>query len=419
MGSFRLGLRLRSVGPLFDVMLEMKGIEFVLKPDFLSFLSFGLDVPTLLQFRSDLEVVYTQGQGLSGQASGGGPPGLSTQFASPINLKIGGAGAGLTVDQIVTQVDAALQDGRFLFRAQFRYSAKAQFGPLGAALDGAGVWSGRWSDGNGGLLPPRGIGLTLDAGPVTGGGFLKIVSANEFAGALQVKILGIGAFAYGLYKVLPSGDLSVVALIGIRLPLPGVQLGFGFAVSGFGGLVGINRRAATDLIRERLASGSVGETLFNDNPMKNAPKLLGDLQQFFPDQQGTFLVGPTLQINWLSILTLDVGLFIELPGPSKIFVVGSARLVIGSEDFALVHLRLDFVGGVDFTKSLIFFDAALVNSTVLGIFRITGGVALRIAFGDNGSCSASAASTPRSIPAPWSCPRWPGSGSRSPSARSG
>jgi hypothetical protein len=45
---------------------------------------------------------------------------------------------------------------------------------------------------------------------------------------------------------------------------------------------------------------------------------------------------------------------------------------------------MDFIGGIDTTKSLIFFDAGLVNSQVLGIFRITGGVALRIAYGDNG-----------------------------------
>ena len=35
-------------------------------------------------------------------------------------------------------------------------------------------------------------------------------------------------------------------------------------------------------------------------------------------------------------------------------------------------------------RDRIFFDAALVNSHVLGIFRITGGVALRIAYGANG-----------------------------------
>jgi hypothetical protein len=381
--SMRLALHLRPNGPAFDVVLKIERIEFALKPDFLKFLSFGLNIPTLLRFDSNVDIGYTQGQGLTGQFSQG-LPGLTARFAAPINLKIGGAGAGLDIDQVVTQVDVRLDGGELHFRAMFRYGASARFGPLTAVMDGAGAWVGRWTDGNGGLLPPQGIGLSLEAGPVSGGGFLRIVSDTEFAGALQLKILGIGAFAYGLYKTLPSGDPSVVALIGIRLPPPGVQVGFGFAISGFGGLVGINRRADTDRVRERLASGAAGEVLFNDNPMQNAPKLLGDMQLFFPDEQGIFLIGPTLQINWLYILKLDAGVFIELPGPRKIFIAGSARLVIGSEDFALVYLRMDFVGGIDLTKSLIFFDAALVNSHVLGIFRITGGVALRIAYGDNG-----------------------------------
>lgn len=386
--SIRFGLRFhatsRATDPLFDIVVRLERIEFALKPDFLKFLSFGLNLPTLLRFDSDVDVSYVQGKGLTGQGSAGGLPALGMQFATPLDLKIGGGGAGVSVDQVVTRLEVKPEGGGLRFRALFRYGASAQFGPLSAIMDGAGVWFGRWTDGNGGLLPPQGIGLSLQAGPVSGGGFLKIVSDTEFAGALQLKILGIGAFAYGLYKTLPSGDPSFVALIGIRLPMPGIQISFGFAISGFGGLVGINRRADTDKLRERLASGAAGDVLFNEDPMRNAPKLLGDMQQFFPDEKGVFLIGPTLQINWLYILKLDVGVFIELPGPRKFFIAGSARLVVGSEDFALVYLRMDFIGGVDFTKSLIFFDAALVNSHVLGIFRITGGVALRIAYGANG-----------------------------------
>jgi hypothetical protein len=382
--SVRLGVHLRNDGPLYEIGAKAERIEFVVKPDFLGVLSFGLNVPTLLRFESDLDVSYAQGTGLSGQFTHS-LPGLSLRFAAPLNLRVGGGTAGVELDQVVTQLEARLEtDGTLHFRALFRYGARARLGPLSATMDGAGAWIGRWTDGTGGILPPDGIGISLDAGPVSGGGFLNIVSEREFAGALQIKVLGIGAFAYGLFKTLPNGDASVVALIGIRLPLPGVQIGFGFAVSGFGGLVGINRRADTDRIRERLASGAAGEVLFNDNPVNNAPRLLGEMQQFFPDEGGIFLVGPTLQINWLSILKLDAGVFVELPGPRKIFIGGSARLVIGSEDVALVYLRMDFVGGIDLTKSLVFFDAALVNSHVLGIFRITGGVALRLAYGSNG-----------------------------------
>ncbi len=378
-----VGLGLNTTEPVFTVSVKFGKIEFALKPDFLKFLSFGLNIPAQFLFQSDVELSYVQGKGLSGQGGNGAMPALGIEFATPLNLKIGGPGAGVSVDRVTTRLELTLKSSDLFFRVMFRYGATAEFGPLKAVLDGAGVWLGRWMDGNGGLLPPQGIGVSLEAGPVNGGGFLKIISENEFAGVFQLKILGIGAFAYCLYKTLPTGEISFVTLIGIRFPPPGIQISFGFAVSGFGGLVGINRKADTDLIRERLSTGAAGDVLFNDDPMKNAPKLLGDMQLFFPDLKGGFIIGPTLQINWLYLVTLDVGLFIQLPGP-VIFVAGTAKLIIGSEEFALIYLRMDFVGGIDATKSLIFFDAALVNSNVLGIFRITGGVALRISYGENG-----------------------------------
>jgi hypothetical protein len=242
----QIRLRLHARVPIFTIVIKLEKVAFALRPDFLRFLSFGLDLPTLLRFDSDVDISYVQGKGLTGQGSAGGLPALGINFPTSLNLKIGGSGAGLNIDHVVTRLEAAPVPGGLRFRVQFRYGANAQFGPLKAVMDGAGVWFGRWTDGNGGLLPPQGIGLALAASPVDGGGFLKIISDNEFAGALQLKILGIGAFAYGIYKILPNGKPSFVALIGIRLPLPGIQLGYGFAVSGFGGLVGINRRADTD-----------------------------------------------------------------------------------------------------------------------------------------------------------------------------
>lgn len=381
--NIELGLRFRP-NPLYDLAVHLDDIRFVLKPDFLNLLSFGLELPALLRFNSDIAFDYVQGKGLSAQNGAEGMPALGVQFAAPLNLTIGSSSVGLQLDTVVTRLEATLNQGDLQFRIQFRYSARGRFGPLSVILDGAGVWIGRSPDGFGGPLAPQGIGLDISAGPVSGGGFLKSTGGQEFSGALQVKILGIGAFAYGIYKTLANGDPAVVTLIGIRFPMPGIQLGFGFAISGFGGLIGINRRADTDLLRERLAGGTAGDVLFNDNPMRNAPRLLAEMGRFFPDDPGIFLIGPTMQINWLYILKLDLGVFIELPGPRQIFIAGSARMVVGSEEFALVYLRMDFIGGVDLTKSLIYFDAALVNSHVLGIFRITGGVALRIGYGVGG-----------------------------------
>ena len=388
--SFEVGFRfLKSnpPGPLFDVTAKLEKIHFEVKADFLKFLELGPKLPTSLKFESDVVAGFVQGKGLTGQNGQGDTPSLGIQFASPLNLKIGGGKFGVNVDQVITRLETKVNPERksMDYRALFRYSARGEFGPVSVMFDGAGVWIGSWSSKYADTLLPQAIGVLIEAGPVRGGGFLQYKPPNDFSGALQLKILGVSVFAYGVYTKPRDQDASFVALIGLRLPFPGIQLGFGFAVSGFGGLVGVNRQADTDLLRDRLIAGTSGDVLFNDDPVKNAPRLLGDLTSFFPAEPGVFIVGPTLQINWLSILKLDLGIFIELPGPRKIFIVGSARLQIGPDDFALVYLRMDFIGGVDFTKSLIFFDAALVNSHILTIFRISGGVALRLGYGSNKS----------------------------------
>jgi hypothetical protein len=236
-----------------------------------------------------------------------------------------------------------------------------------------------------GFQPPAGLGVDMDAGPVQGGGYLSVdPSGGRYAGVLHFKLSFIGVTAYGIYEQAPGGAPSFVAVLGIRF-WPGIQLGFGFALTGVGGLVGLNRRANVDLLRERLASGAAGNVLFCDEPVKNAPTLLGDLAAFFPSAAGTFVVGPTLQISWLApIVRLDVAVLIELPGPSKIVILGSIRVLIGiDETFALLYLRMDFLGVLGFEQRMISLDAVLVNSHALGVFRLTGAMALRLSYGDN------------------------------------
>lgn len=270
---------------------------------------------------------------------------------------------------------------------------RATLGPLQVMLDRIGITATLTAPPGGGNLgplafaaafkPPTGIGLALEAGPVQGGGYLA-VDGPRYAGVLQVKLSFLAITAYGIFEELPGGGVSFVAVLGIRF-WPGIQLGFGFAITGVGGLVGMNRRADVDLLRERLATGAAGNVLFCDDPVANAPTLLGDLAAFFPPAPGSFIVGPTLQIGWLApIVRLDVAVLIELPGPSKIIILGSVKVLIGAnETFALLYLRMDFLGVLDFENKMVSLDAYLVNSHALGVFRLTGGMAFRLSYGAN------------------------------------
>lgn len=367
--------------PLFSYGLHLDGVRVGVGTDLLRPLAMGLSLPGSLTFDSDLHLPFEEGEGSRGNGVAG--LALARDIPKHLGYVLGGSGLGLWLDDVLLRIEVRLSSRRVDFRFLFRFDARAEIGPLKASMRGGGVWIGRWNSGNAGVLEPTGIGLSLDAGPISGGGFFGKLGPGEYGGALNLKILGIGAFAFGIYKELLGGGVSFVAVIGLRLPPPGIQVGFGFAISGFGGLIGLHRRADTDRLRDALVSGTAGDVLFTDDPTKNAPRILGELRRLFPDEQGIHVFGPTVQLNWLYLVKLDLGVFIELPGPRKIFLAGSGRLVVGSEDFALVYFRLDFIGGVDLTASLLFFDGVLVNSSILGVIRITGGVAFRLGIGAN------------------------------------
>ena len=307
--------------------------------------------------------------------------GVALAASFPVHLSIG----PLDVEAVTVGLSPAA--------IELSAGVRVTLGPLQVMLDRIGITATLTAPAGGGNLgplafaaafkPPTGIGLVLDAGPVRGGGYLA-VDGPRYAGVLQVKLSFLAITAYGIVEEVPGGGMSFVAVLGIRF-LPGIQLGFGFAITGVGGLVGMNRRANVDLLRERLATGAAGNVLFCDDPVANAPTLLGDLAAFFPPAPGSFIVGPTLQIGWLApIVRLDVAVLIELPGPSKIIILGSVRVLIGAnETFALLYLRMDFLGVLDFENKLVSLDAYLVNSHALGVFRLTGGMAFRLSYGAN------------------------------------
>ena len=232
---------------------------------------------------------------------------------------------------------------------------------------------------------PSGLGIRIEASVVTGGGFVARDAGppERFSGALSLKLTKISISAFGILERTASGRVSFVIVIGIRFT-PGIQIGWGISLTGVGGVVGINRRADADALRERLTSGAAGNVLFATDPVKNAPALLGDLNAILPAADGIFIVGPTVQLTWLEIAQFDLGILIELPGPSKIILLGSARVQFGGQAGtpALVNIRLDIFGCIDFVQKLIAFDAALINSKVFQVFQLTGEALFRLSYGD-------------------------------------
>jgi len=241
-----------------------------------------------------------------------------------------------------------------------------------------------------GLKPPSGAGLVLDAGIVKGGGFLLFdPDRGEYGGILDLKIAMIGVKAIGLLGTKNPGGWSLLLIITAQLPP--IQLGFGFTLTGIGGLLGVQHTVSIDALSSGLTTGSLDSFLFPQNPIANAPQIFNQLRVIFPFKAGGFIIGPMLELGWgtPSLVTARVGILIE---PSQLVFVGQVIVQLPpavDKSLALLRLQVDFAGGIVFDPLKIWFDGVLRDSRVLFI-NLTGQFAFRAIFGDQPSFLISA-----------------------------
>ncbi|GBL44759.1 putative transcriptional activator SRCAP homolog [Sulfuriferula multivorans] len=231
--------------------------------------------------------------------------------------------------------------------------------------------------------PPNGVGLSLDAGIVKGGGYLFIDPASgDYGGALELKLMAIGVKAIALISTKTPAGYSLLLLIYGQFPA--IQLSFGFTLTGIGGLIGVQHTASPTALSQGISNGALDAVLFPANPVGDAPKIINTLRTLFPVKAGGFVIGPMLELGWgtPSLVTVRLGLLIEA---NQFVILGQAIVQLPplvSADLALLYLRLDFVGSVVFDPLRIAFDAKLVNSRVAFI-SITGQFAFRAEFGSH------------------------------------
>ena len=141
---------------------------------------------------------------------------------------------------------------------------RGSLGPLAAEVDNVGLIVDLSFPGKGGNIgpvnatlkykPPDGVGLAIDAPVVVGGGYLLFDPQNEeYAGILQLEIADtISVKAVGLLTTrMPDGSKGFALVVIITAEdFPPIQLGFGFTLTGIGGLLGINRTVMVDVAAE-------------------------------------------------------------------------------------------------------------------------------------------------------------------------
>lgn len=271
---------------------------------------------------------------------------------------------------------------------------KLSLGPLQAVVENIGLQAALvFRQGNLGstdlaiaFKPPNGVGLSVDAGVVKGGGYLFFdFDREEYAGALELVFNGFLTLkAIGLITTkMPDGSKGFSLLIIITAEFgTGFQLGFGFTLLGVGGLLGLNRTMQLQPLVEGVRTGSLNSILFPRDVIANAPRILSDLRTFFPPQQGKFLIGPMAKLGWgtPTLISLSLGIIIEIPG--NIAILGVLRVALPTEEAALLVLQVSFIGAIEFDKKRIYFFATLFESRIL-FMTLEGEMGLLVAYGDD------------------------------------
>jgi hypothetical protein len=315
----------------------------------------------------------------------GGSGGLEVQL--PLHISIG------PIDVVSATISVRPSGNAVLI--DLGASIRGSLGPLQATVENIGLSIPFTFPGHGGNLgpldvslrfkAPNGVGLSIDAAVVSGGGFLSIDTARgQYAGVLQLTIADfLNVTAIGLIETkLPDGSEGFSLLLIITADFgAGVQLGFGFTLLAVGGLVGLNRGMLFQPVLDAIRTNSISSVLFPQNVVANATRIISDLQAFFPPQQGTFLIGPMAKIGWgePTLASLSLGVIIEIP-PGDIAILGIIRLALPADDVAILVLQVNFAGAIEVDKQRIYFYAALFDSHVLFI-TIDGSMGLLVAYG--------------------------------------
>lgn len=320
--------------------------------------------------------------------------GASLTLDFPLNLELG------PIELVAAHATIGIDNGKPA--VTLTIDADGELGPVACSVQGIGAKLTLDPGGSGpvggaqlalGFQPPSGAGLAVDAGPVGGGGFMSFDDAQkQYAGVLELLVPELSLTAIGLVTTLmPDGSNGFSMLVIIAVELPPVQLGFGFTLNKIGGLLGVNRGIDTDALQSGMKSGTLDSIQFPQDVVANAPKIINDIKAVFPVAVGTYVFGPMVELGWgtPSLVTLDLGLLLELPHPLRLIILGKLQVAVPIPEDALVLLQIEVLGIFDFDQRTISIDGTLGDSRIV-TFPISGDLALRASYGSSPSLALSA-----------------------------
>jgi hypothetical protein len=236
-----------------------------------------------------------------------------------------------------------------------------------------------------GFLPPTGIGLALNAGPIAGGGFLDFEPEKQrYSGMLTLTGGGVGVTAIGLITTrMPDGTDGFSMLFSITAIFnPPIELYMRFTLSGVGGLIGVHRSMSTEALRKGIKTGTIDSIMFPEpsTVIANASKIISDMRSVFPVAENQYVIGPMLKLGWgspVNVVVVDLGIFIEI-GISgsgfeiaRVVLMGQAEMALPTPEQATIKVNIDILGVLDLERKEASFQAAIEASSLMA-FKMYG-----------------------------------------------
>ena len=237
---------------------------------------------------------------------------------------------------------------------------------------------------------PDSLGLSISAGPVTGGGYIavrEVAEGRRYSGALRLRVGPIDVKAFGVLTDRGDG-FSLAVVLSVEFAPP-IEIAMGFTLNGVGGILGLDVRVDTDVLRSQLRSGVLERLLFPPDPVAAAPAILQTLASVFPPSRGGFVVGPMLSLGWgrpVSFVKLDLAVLLALPEPTVI-LLGRLRVALPGPAAPLIDLKAEVYG--EFSARRVLILVSLVDSRV-ATFAVSGDIGLLARFGDDATFAISA-----------------------------
>jgi hypothetical protein len=349
----------------------------------------------------DLSLSWSRRAGL--RFSGGTSIGLRR----PVGLQLG----PLTVDGLALGLDLGNTQALGLVSTA---DLTLAFGPVSGSVEGIGIranlrareGSERPTDLAFAFVPPNGIGLAIDAGPISGVGQITIRD-GKYTGVLQLRVFEVRLTAFVLVDTKPPWSAGYSFVIMIAGEFPGIPLGFGFTLLGLGGLAGIHRGLDLPALQGLVKSGAASSLLFP--AATDALALAPRVTTLLPPMRDHFVFAPMAKIGWgppaAPLLEARLALVVELrtDGPSpalaSISALGQCDLALPDAKNAIIEIHVAFVATLDLEKQTFLLLASLERSRI-AMFHVAGDVGVKLAWGRSPTFILSVGGFHPAFPAP-------------------